>query len=60
MALHVDCHGQASYLHQELGNVTRQFAAFMVLHACIGAPIFARHITSNLMTGEENSVPNGA
>lgn len=59
MALHVDCHGPASYLQKELSDATRQYAAFMVLHGCIGSPMFARHIGCNLMTWEDNSVPEG-
>lgn len=60
LALHANCHGQASHTYSGLRQLTHQMTTFTVIHNFMAAPALARHWRRNLVTGEDNAVPAGA
>ena len=62
LALRAHCHGEKSPGYQELCTVTRQFSAFIGLHAYVAghAILGSSYQDTDLSTGQVTGFPKGA
>lgn len=59
LVVSADCHGEASPFYPELRQLVQRFLNYGAVHSIVALPMLSRYCTSNLLTGEENAVPEG-
>lgn len=59
MVVSADCHGVASPFYPELRQLVQRFLNYGAVHCIVALPMLARYSTYNLLTGQENAVPDG-
>lgn len=59
MVVSADCHGVASPFYPELRQLVQRFLNYGAVHCIVALPMLARYSTYNLLTGQENAVPEG-